>query len=361
MNPKLSSTVSVVKINESILEFFKSNTRQQVRIRVEDDIIMSLVTNLDGTKTLEEIACIYDVDIDTLKQLMDFLRVKGVLDNVEPKEDFTDYKFYRRIIHFLADFSSDHNQLVNMWINVRNSTVLIIGLGAVGSWVACNLVQSGVNKMILMDPDIVELSNLHRQFGYRELDIGKRKVDVLEKRLQEYNPSVKIVKMFDFLEKNTLEKLNNYNIDLIINCADKPNVDTTSLFVGEYGMKRDIAHIIGGGYNSHLSLIGQTIIPGKYACVKCFQKQLEEDNKIDSNRVKKLAIKNRKVGSFGPMCAIIASMIGMESIKVLSKHILPANINRRGEFDIYTMDIKYKSFKRRKDCEWCGEKGKYHN
>ena len=51
MNPKLSSGISVVRINESILEFFKSNTRQQVRLRVQDDTIMNLVNSLDGTRT----------------------------------------------------------------------------------------------------------------------------------------------------------------------------------------------------------------------------------------------------------------------------------------------------------------------
>ena len=109
----------------------------------------------------------------------------------------------------------------------------------------------------------------------------------------------------------------------------------------------------------HLSLIGQTVLPGETACAKCFQLQLEETNTIDSQRVKKLQIKNRKVGSFGPMCSMIASFVGMEAIKILSRCTKPANINRRGEFDIYSMNIEYKYFVRRDDCEWCGNSGKY--
>ena len=149
-------------------------------------------------------------------------------------------------------------------------------------------------------------------------------------------------------------------LDLIINCADKPNVDTTSMWIGEYAMKRGIPHIIGGGYNLHLSLICQTVLPGKSACVNCFKKKLEEENKIDPQKVKKLMVKNRKVGSFGPMCSLIASMVGMEAIKILTKYIEPSNVNRRGEFDIYTMDIQYKYYERRYDCEWCGKEGKYY-
>lgn len=361
MNPKLSSTVSVVKISDTILEFFKTNTRQQIRIKVHDDTIMNIVNTLDGSKTISDLSSMFHIDEKELHKLMVFLREKGILDNVEPKSDFEKYEKYRRIVHFLSDFSCNHYQLIEMWNNIRNSNVLIIGLGAVGTWVVCNLVQSGVKNIILMDGDLVDITNLHRQFGYQEHQVGMKKIDALEERIKDYETDLNITKIFDFLDDTSLEKLNNRHIDLIINCADKPNVDTTSLWVGEYAMKRNIPHIVGGGYNLHLSLIGQTVIPGKSACVKCFQKQLEEENKIDTARVKKLAIQNRKVGSFGPMCSMIASMIGMEAIKVLSKHIRPSNINRRGEFDIYSMNISYKNYERRKGCDWCGEEGKYYN
>ncbi len=361
MKPKLSSTISVVKISDSILEFFKTCTREQVYIKVQNDQILEIASHLDGSKTIEELSELYNIKPSDFEKLMDFLMKKGILDNADPKEDFSEYEKYRRVIHFLSEHSTSHNNLVEMWDNITNATVLIVGLGAVGSWVACNLAESGVKNFILMDADVVDITNLHRQFSYTEDDLGKYKTDVLETRLQAYDKNIKVVKLNCFIDENSLNQLNEYHIDLMINCADKPNVDTTSLWIGEYGMKRDIPHIIGGGYNLHLSLIGQTIIPAKCACVMCFQKQLEEENKIDSSKVKKLMVQNRKVGSFAPMCSMIASMIGMEAIKVLSKNIIPANINRRGEFDIYSMDIQYKKYERRDDCEWCGKTGKYYH
>ena len=361
MMPKLNSTVSVVKINDIILEFFKSNTRQQVRIKVDDDSIMKIVCGLDGLKTIEEIAGENDVSVDELKLLLNFLRSKGILDNVSPKNDFDEYDKFRRVIHFLEDFSGSHEHLLRLWGNIQSAQVMIVGLGAVGSWVTANLAQSGVLNFILLDPDTVEMSNLHRQFGYVESDIGRRKVDALADRLQDYNHDIKVTKVCEMLDANILKEFDDEHINLIINCADQPNVDTTSLWIGEYSMRRGIPHIVGGGYNLHLSLIGQSVIPGSSACVKCFQNQLEEENKIDTQRVRKLAVRNRKVGSFGPMCSIIASMVGMEAIKILSKEITPANLNRRGEFDIYSMDVTYKTFVRREDCEWCGKEGQYYH
>jgi len=361
MRPKLNSATSVVRINDQILEFFKTNIREQVRIKVQDDTIMDIVLSFDGNTELCELADKYGVQLESLESLVAFLDKKGILDHTEPVSEIRDYSKYRRVIHFLSDFSTSHEHLVSMWEKLSCSTVLIVGLGAVGSWVACNLVQSGINNLILMDGDTVDISNLHRQFGYTENDVSRNKVDVLEKRLQQYNENVSVKKSYSFLDEKSLSEFDNINIDLIINCADKPNVDTTSLWIGEYAMSRGIPHIVGGGYNLHLSLIGQTILPGKSACVKCFQKQLEEKNTIDPERVKKLSVKNRKIGSFGPMCSMIASMVGMEAIKVLSGCTTPANLNRRGEFDIYTMDITYHDFIRRDDCEWCGKEGKYFN
>lgn len=360
LKPKLNSTVSVVKIHERVLEFFKTNTRSHIRIKVEDDSIMDIILKFDGTKTIEELSEECKVDFEDLKALINFLTKNGILDTSLPHSDFEAYNKYRRVIHFIQDYADSHLQLVEMWKSVRESNVLIIGLGAVGTWVACNLAQSGVKKFILMDADVVDETNLHRQFGFNSDNIGERKIDVIEKRLKEYDCEVNVIKSFSFLENN-LNQFNGEKIDLIINCADKPNVDTTSLWVGEYAMKRNIPHIIGGGYNLHLSLVGQTVMPGKSACVKCFEKKLTEDNKIDTEKVKKLAVKNRKIGSFAPMCSIIASMIGMEAVKILTKNIEPSNVNRRGEFDIYNMSIAYREFNRRDDCEWCGKEGKYYN
>lgn len=359
--PKLRSSVSVVKLQNNIIEFFLTNTRQQVRIKLNSDKILDLVLQLDGSLTIDEIINKNNMDSEVSMYFVEFLNYlenKGVIKDSDEIMIEDDRK-YRRVINFIEDFSSSRIETKDMWQNIKNSHVIIIGLGAVGSWVSALLVQSGVEKLTLIDNDVVEITNLHRQFGFSEKDIGLLKIDVMEKRLKEFNDKIQINKINKFLTKTLLDEEVNYEVDLIINCADKPNVDTTSLWIGEYCMKNDIPHIIGGGYNLHLSLIGQTIIPYKSACVKCFETELEKINEIDITSLRKLNIKNRKIGSFGPMCSIISSMIAMESIKVLTKKITPSNLNRRGEFNIYSMDIKYHNIYKNNSCVWCGDKGVY--
>lgn len=356
MKLKLRSSVSVVDRKDNIIEFFKTNTREQVLIRSFHPILKSIISEMDGTFTLDEL-----IDKNSLEEIkhelsnfIEFLHNKGILSNTI-ETDMKDYKKYRRVIHFIEDYSKSSAHLNEMWKNIRNGRVVIIGLGAVGTWVAVNLVQSGVQNLTLIDNDVVDITNLHRQFGYSETDIGKYKSEVLKNKLIHMNSNLHIEIVPEFLDGNLLNRVDLDNIDLIINCADTPNVDTTSLWVGEYCMDKNIPHIVGGGYNMHLSLVGQTVIPNESACVKCFEIQLKELNKIDPKSVKKLVVKNRKIGSFGPMCAIIASFVGMEALKILTKHIKPANVNRRGEFNVYDMDIKYKEFTRVANCPWCGK------
>lgn len=159
--PKLSSSVSVIKLDEQTIEFFKSNTRVQVKLKIQNDTILDIVNHLDGTLSVEMISNKYNVREEDLIKLLDFLKSKGILDTVQPKTDFEDYDKFRRVINFLSDYASSHEHLLEMWNKLSNSKVLIIGLGAVGTWVATNLIESGIKNIYVMDPDVVDISNLH--------------------------------------------------------------------------------------------------------------------------------------------------------------------------------------------------------
>ena len=186
MNPRLCPSVSVVPLGDGVVEFFKTNTRQQVRLRTPDDTILRIVNGLDGTRSTDEIAAEHGVTPQSVAKLLSHLERNGILDNVEPSSDLDAYEVFRRPISFLQDFSTSHEHLVRMWCALRSARVAVVGLGAVGSWVACCLVQTGVRRFVLVDPDVVELSNLHRQLGYRTADVGRPKVDALADALGRY-------------------------------------------------------------------------------------------------------------------------------------------------------------------------------
>ena len=361
MNPRIRSSVGIVKVNDHAVEFFKGNTRRSIILKVNAEIT-KIICTLDGNRTMEEIEKDYHMDSKTsvqFEKLIFFLKANGIVMDAASRIINDDRIVYSRVFSMLEDYSSSEDDVQKAWKAIIRSTVLIVGLGAVGSWIAATLVQSGVKNLILMDCDQVELSNLHRQWGYRECDIGKEKTAVLKERLQSLDSTVNVTCIHSFLTKDNLDELITVPIDLVIDCADKPTVDQTAEWIGAYCMEHSIAHIIAGGYNLHLSLIGQTIIPFQTACVKCFETQLKEQNEIELTKMKKLAQPNRKIGSIGPLCTISASIAALEAIKVLSGLIPPGNCSRRGEFNIHSMDIKFHSYPKLENCEWCGAHGKY--
>ena len=167
MNYKLRSSVSVVDLGNNVLELFKTNTRKAIRLRTQDQTIEQLILNMDGQTPVEELGERVGVDITTkeLSDLISYLKSKAIIANDQLVVKRSDYFQYRRVIHFIEDYSVSDESLLEMWENIRNSTVVIIGLGAVGTWTAVNLVQSGVKNFIFIDNDIVDITNLHRQFG----------------------------------------------------------------------------------------------------------------------------------------------------------------------------------------------------
>ena len=75
---------------------------------------------------------------------------------------------------------------------LKDSTVLIIGCGGLGCAASLYLASAGIGKLVLVDDDFVEVSNLHRQIAYIDSDQGVSKAGALAKRLSAINPEVVI-------------------------------------------------------------------------------------------------------------------------------------------------------------------------
>lgn len=122
---------------------------------------------------------------------------------------------------------------------LKASSVLIVGAGGLGTPAAAYLAAAGVGRIGIVDFDVIEASNLHRQILYSEEDVGRSKVDVIKERLEKVNPFVKVETHKVKLDSsNALEILRRYDVILdgtdnfptryLVNDAcvllDKPNV-----------------------------------------------------------------------------------------------------------------------------------------
>lgn len=357
---KLRPSVAVVELDNSI-EFFLTNIRKSVTLEGLNGI-KEFLFKFDGIKTLSVI--LQDEKLEKESEgeaikLVEYLNRKNILLKID--EEYNEqYEEYSRVYTLLEDYNNSISEVNKAFKKIKESSVMIIGLGAVGTWVAHNLVMSGVEQLILVDFDKIEISNLHRQIGFFQKDVGDYKVDAISRRLLQFNNKLKIIKIKEKLDTEFFERNKFGKIDLIINCADYPSVDETSLIVGKYCMNNGINHLIGGGYNLHLSLIGQVVIPGQTACINCFKKKLEEINVIDTKKITKLQNKDRKIGSFPPLSSLSASITSNEAFKCLAGIKDLVMTENRSEFLIREMIFKNLKMDRRKDCEWCGKEGEFY-
>ena len=102
---------------------------------------------------------------------------------------------------------------------VMSSKILIVGVGGLGCPAAENLTRAGVGSIGLVDNDIVNLSNIHRQSLFNSKDIKKSKVNVAAKKLKDINPHTKIKTYNTRLnEKNIKNIIRNY--DIVIDGTD---------------------------------------------------------------------------------------------------------------------------------------------
>ena len=116
---------------------------------------------------------------------------------------------------------------------IISSKILIVGVGGLGCPAAENLVRAGIGTIGLIDNDIINLSNIHRQSLFSSKDIKKLKVSVAAKKLKEINPLTKIKIYKTELNKNNIRNIIK-NYELIIDGSDNFK---TKFLINDYCIK----------------------------------------------------------------------------------------------------------------------------
>lgn len=114
---------------------------------------------------------------------------------------------------------------------IRNKTVLIIGLGGVGGHALESIARMGVNNIILVDNDVVDVTNLNRQLLSLNSNIGRKKVDVAKERVLDISKDCNVITVSKFIDSSNYLELFSYNVDYIIDACD--TVSTKILLIKE--------------------------------------------------------------------------------------------------------------------------------
>lgn len=105
-----------------------------------------------------------------------------------------------------------------------DKSVLILGVGGVGGYVAEALARSGIGKLILVDFDVIDETNINRQIIALDSTVGRKKVDVLEERIKDINSSCSVVKVEKFINLDNYLELFEYDVDFFVDACDTMTV-----------------------------------------------------------------------------------------------------------------------------------------
>lgn len=103
---------------------------------------------------------------------------------------------------------------------LHTKTVVIIGVGGVGGYVVESLARSGIGHLVLIDYDVVDVTNKNRQLIAMDSTIGIKKIEVLKRRILDINPNCQVDTHDTFLIEDNLSLLDNYKIDYLVDACD---------------------------------------------------------------------------------------------------------------------------------------------
>ncbi|HAQ25559.1 molybdopterin-synthase adenylyltransferase MoeB [Stutzerimonas nitrititolerans] len=223
-------------------------------------------------------------------------------------------------------------------LKLKQSRVLIVGLGGLGSPVALYLAAAGVGELHLADFDTVDATNLHRQILHDTTSVGRTKVDSAIERLEALNPLVKVVPLRTALDADSLGPA-VAAVDLVLDCTDnfaiREAVNGACVAAGK--------PLVSG---AAIRLEGQlSVFDPRVASSPCYHCLYGHGSEAE--------LTCSEAGVAGPLVGLVGSLQALEALKLLAGFGEPL-VGRLLLIDALTSRFRELKVKRDPACAVCG-------
>lgn len=353
-----------LKLKDIVLKYeFKNNIVLRFNselIEIEDSLgdIKFLFSLLDGSFNELEIKNIFQKKyhnnkaVEYLETLKDLSVLEYVYDN-----NFDDYHTVRWSRNFdffnaLAPFGVNKYEYQNKIFKAR---VCLLGCGGLGSHILYELSAIGIQNITIVDFDKIELSNLNRQILYKEVDIGKIKVNTAKERILEFSPKMNVNAI-----KTKLISTNNIrsiikNHDLVICVADKPR-DKIVNWLNIACIKEKVPFINGGLNLARASFY--SVLPQKTGCVECWYNCIHSTQKqiIDTDIENEVDYQT-PAPALSALVSVATGIMVVEAIKIITEICKPSLTNQLTVFEFLSSQTKVvEQWSYNPNCAVCGHK-----
>jgi tRNA A37 threonylcarbamoyladenosine dehydratase len=160
---------------------------------------------------------------------------------------------------------------------LKNSNVLVVGLGGVGSFAAEFLARAGVGNMTIVDGDVVDVTNINRQLPALHSTVDMPKVELMAARLLDINPELNLTPIREFLSPERAFEIVTTDFDYVLDCIDSVT-PKLNLLIASKRKKIKVISSMGAGGKYEASKVKVTDISKTEYCplAKNMRKRLKE-------------------------------------------------------------------------------------
>jgi molybdopterin/thiamine biosynthesis adenylyltransferase len=341
--PRLRDSVEVLDASDGDL-YLLSAVGDDIALRSPGRAQRALLAALDGSRAPGEIIALV-VEADPALGAEDVTAAIGELhamrivedadDDEHPDLDAPDRAAFDRQLRYLADVGTGEVTCGEAQARLRRSTVAVIGLGGLGSWVALSLAMAGVGRIVGYDDDVVETSNLHRQILYRPDDLGRSKAEVAGRRLAAQAPWTEVDARAERLSDASQVALAVRGADLVVEAADWP-AHLISRWVDEACRAERIAHI-AASLAPPLARVGPLIVPGVTPCYRCQEAMLRARSPLYDEVVAMRSGASARAANSAPALGAVATLLATDAVHYLSGARPPATLGASMLLDLRSM------------------------
>lgn len=219
---------------------------------------------------------------------------------------------------------------------IIDASVLIIGVGGLGSPAAMYLAAAGVGRLVLNDFDIVEVSNLQRQIIHQNSAVGEHKVVSGKNSINAINPECQVDLIPYQLEGEELREMIN-EVDMVLDCSDNY---PTRFEVNRLCVETGTALVSGAAIRLEGQIMNYQLHPDS-ACYQCLYSQVYED-----------AESCEMEGVLGPVVGVIGTLQAVQALLILAGQGAEL-LNKLVLFDALAMEWRSITLPKNPKCPVC--------
>jgi bacteriocin biosynthesis cyclodehydratase domain-containing protein len=357
MRPRLRRSVDLRLAEDGTVVLLRGPEQGDVLLDGDGPALSALLACADGNSNIDQLAARAGAGRNEVSAVVRELAREGLVDDASVYANALGpaaaNRFDRQLDVF-ADQLGCAAAAAEAQRRLSAATVCLLGLGGLGSWVAWGLVSAGVGRLVGVDGDVVEASNLNRQILYRFDDVGRAKAEAAGDALRRFAPEIAYRGVTCKLAGQANVEAAIEDADIVVSTVDHP-AHVIEHWVQAAAFARGIPLLV---LSQHPPLVrvGPLFVPGRTGCLLCQEREWRKTHALFG-----LVERSRQVrgasATFGPACGVAGTLAAAEVIALLTGTHTPATLGAEQLVHMGTYRSEQRLVPRHDSCPRCGSAG----